>query len=219
MHHQFTKQNLGRPQLVITRYKSGENQTATQAFINKLNQKRVKHFIHHFIPGYPDNLKKVLSNQGFGKNPYIPTKKQLVIVTAPGPGSGKLATCLNQLYHQHQQGINAGYAKFETFPVWNLDLKHPVNLAYEAATADIGDYNLIDPFHLKKYGRSVVNYNRDIEVFPILKKILKNIFKKDIYHSPTDMGVNLTGFAITNESVVKQAAQKEIKRRKSSNKN
>jgi len=214
MYDEFKKEKLGKPQVVITRFKPNTNQPVTETFINKLKKRKIKFYIHHFIKGYPEKIDLVLSQQGFGKNPYIKTEKQLVIVTAPGPGSGKLATCLNQLYHEHQKGVNAGYAKFETFPIWNLSLKHPVNLAYEAATTDIGDYNLIDPFHLKKYRRKVVNYNRDVDVFPILKKILKHIFKKDIYHSPTDMGVNQTGLAITDDSIVRQAAEKEIKRRK-----
>ena len=166
-----------------------------------------------FSKGYPLNIDKIVSREGYGANPYIPTSKKLILVNAPGPGSGKLATCLSQIYHENLRGINAGYAKFETFPVWNLPLNHPINLAYEAATADLNDVNMIDPFHLNKYGIEAINYNRDIETFPILKSILKKVLNKDIYYSPTDMGVNMIGFCITNNNIVEEASKKEIIRR------
>jgi uncharacterized protein (UPF0371 family) len=165
------------------------------------------------VKGYPTNIEIIVSEQGYGANPYIPTSKRLILVNAPGPGSGKLATCLSQVYHENIRNINAGYAKFETFPVWNLSLNHPINLAYEAATADLKDVNLIDPFHLEKYGINVVNYNRDIEAFPILNKILIKILKKTIYYSPTDMGVNMIGFCIINNDIIEEASKKEIIRR------
>ncbi len=160
-----------------------------------------------------------MSEEGYGANPYIETSKPLILVNAPGPGSGKLATCLSQIYHENKRGVNAGYAKFETFPVWNLPLKHPVNLAYEAATADLKDVNMIDPFHLEKYGETAVNYNRDVETFPILKKILSRVSQNDIYNSATDMGVNMVGFCITDNEVVEEASKKEIVRRYYNEKN
>lgn len=196
--------------VVVTLYK---NQISADKFIKKLNRSGIKTYIHTFTKGYPTNVDTIVSEEGYGANPYIETTKPLILVNAPGPGSGKLATCLSQIYHEHKRGINAGYAKFETFPVWNLPLKHPVNLAYEAATADLKDVNMIDPFHLQEYGITAVNYNRDIELFPVLKNILNKATGKDIYKSPTDMGVNMIGFCISNDEVVKTAAKKEIVRR------
>ena len=196
--------------VVITLY---NNQIIVDKFIKKLNRNGIKTYIHKPVKGYPTNIDEIVSEEGYGANPYISTTKKLILVNAPGPGSGKLATCLSQVYHENVRGINAGYAKFETFPVWNLPLNHPVNLAYEAATADLKDINLIDSFHLKKYGIESVNYNRDIETFPILKNILKKVLKRDIYYSPTDMGVNMIGFCITDNEVVELASKKEIVRR------
>ena len=196
--------------VVVTLY---NNQISVDKFIKKLNRNGIKTYIHTFTKGYPTDVDTIVSEEGYGKNPYIETTKPLILVNAPGPGSGKLATCLSQIYHENQKGVNAGYAKFETFPVWNLPLKHPVNLAYEAATADLKDRNMIDPFHLEKYGTIAVNYNRDIETFPILKNILNKVSGKDIYFSPTDMGVNMVGFCITNNAVVEEASKKEIVRR------
>ena len=196
--------------VVITLYK---NQVSVDEFINKLNRNGIKTYIHTATKGYPTDVDTIVSDEGYGANPYIETTKPLILVNAPGPGSGKLATCLSQIYHENKRGVNAGYAKFETFPVWNLPLKHPVNLAYEAATADLADVNMIDPFHLEKYGEQAVNYNRDIETFPILKSILNKVMNKDIYYSPTDMGVNMVGFCITNNDVVEEACKKEIVRR------
>ena len=196
--------------VVITLY---ENQVNVDKFIKKLNRNQIRTYIHKPVKGYPTNIDKIVSEEGYGANPYIITTKKLILVNAPGPGSGKLATCLSQVYHENIRGINAGYAKFETFPVWNLPLNHPVNMAYEAATADLNDINLIDSFHLKRYGIESVNYNRDIETFPILKNILKKLLKKNIYYSPTDMGVNMIGFCITDNEVVEEASKKEIVRR------
>ncbi len=196
--------------VVITLYK---NQPAVDKFIKRLNRQGIKTYIHTFTKGYPTDVDTIVSKAGYGANQYIKTKKPLILVNAPGPGSGKLATCLSQLYHDHSKGINAGYAKFETFPVWNLPLKHPVNMAYEAATADLDDMNMIDSFHLDAYKKSTVNYNRDLEVFPVLKNILYKITGKHIYKSPTDMGVNMVGFCITNKKVVEEACKREIVRR------
>ena len=196
--------------VVITLYK---NQPSVDKFIKKLNRNNIKTYIHTFTKGYPTDVDTIVSEEGYGANPYIETTKKLILVNAPGPGSGKLATCLSQIYHENKRGINAGYAKFETFPVWNLPLKHPVNLAYEAATADLKDVNMIDPFHLEKYGKTAVNYNRDIETFPILKNILSRVSEKDIYFSPTDMGVNMVGFCISDNDIVEEASKKEIVRR------
>ena len=196
--------------VVITLYK---NQVSVDKFIKKLNRNGIKTYIHTFTKGYPTDVDTIVSEEGYGANPYVETTKPLILVNAPGPGSGKLATCLSQIYHEHMHGVNAGYAKFETFPVWNLPLKHPVNLAYEAATADLKDVNMIDPFHLEAYGETAVNYNRDIETFPILKTILNKVTGKDIYKSPTDMGVNVVGFCISDDDVVEEAAKKEIVRR------
>lgn len=196
--------------VVITLY---NNQPSVDKFIKRLNRNGIKTYIHTFTKGYPTDVDTIVSEEGYGANPYIKTTKPLVIVNAPGPGSGKLATCLSQIYHENKRGVNAGYAKFETFPVWNLPLKHPVNLAYEAATADLKDVNMIDPFHLEKYGTTAVNYNRDIEMFPVLKDILSKVCSKDIYFSPTDMGVNMVGYCITDNDVVEDASKKEIVRR------
>ena len=196
--------------VVITLYK---NQVCVDKFIKKLNRNGIKTYIHTHTKGYPTDVETIVSEEGYGANPYIETTKPLILVNAPGPGSGKLATCLSQIYHENKRGVNAGYAKFETFPVWSLPLKHPVNLAYEAATADLKDVNMIDPFHLEKYGKLAVNYNRDIETFPILKSILSKVCKKDIYFSPTDMGVNMIGSCITDNAVVEEASKKEIVRR------
>ena len=196
--------------VVITLY---NNQVGIDKFIKKLELNNVKTYIHKPTKGYPTDVEVIVSEEGYGANPYIETTKKLVLVNAPGPGSGKLATCLSQLYHEHKKGINAGYAKFETFPVWNLPLNHPVNIAYEAATADLKDVNMIDPFHLEKYNIKAVNYNRDIELFPVLKAILNKITNSDIYKSPTDMGVNMIGYCIKNNEVLEEAGKKEIVRR------
>ena len=197
--------------VVITRF---DNQPAAILFKNKLERRDIKVYTHRFTKGYPTDAGIIVSDEGYGANEYIDTKNPLVIVTGPGPGSGKLATCLSQLYHDHKRGIRAGYAKFETFPIWNLSLKHPVNVAYEAATADIGDFNLIDPFHLEAYDKKAVNYNRDVEVFPVLKRILEKITGgESFYKSPTDMGVNRAGFAITDDAVTQDAAKQELIRR------
>ncbi len=196
--------------VVITLYKG---QSSVNRFKEKLESMNVKTYIHTPTKGYPTDVDVIVSEEGYGANPYIETTKPLVVVNAPGPCSGKLATCLSQLYHEHKRGVKAGYAKFETFPVWNLSLKHPVNVAYEAATADLNDRNMIDSFHLEAYGIKAVNYNRDLEVFPVLKNILHKISGEDIYKSPTDMGVNSIGNSITNDEVIRTAAKKEILRR------
>lgn len=198
--------------VVITQY---TGQSAADAFAAKLTMRGVKNYIHHPIKGYPSDIDYICSEQGFGSNAYIETTKPLVVVTAPGPGSGKLATCLSQVYHETVRGIPAGYAKFETFPIWNLPLKHPVNLAYEAATADLADLNMIDPFHLEAYGKTTVNYNRDVEAFPIVHTILSRIAGETDcpYKSPTDMGVNMAGYAIVDDSAVSEASRQEIVRR------
>ncbi len=182
-------------------------------FKEKLDKLGVKTYIHYPIEGYPFNVPLIVSENGYGKNDYIETSHRLVVVTAPGPGSGKIATCLSQLYHENLRGIKAGYAKFETFPIWNLPLKHPVNLAYEAATADLNDVNMIDPYHLEAYGITTVNYNRDVEIFPVLSAIFEKIYGKVMYNSPTDMGVNMAGYCITNDDVVCRASKDEIIRR------
>ena len=197
--------------VVITRF---DHQPSATLFKNKLERRNIRVFTHYFTKGYPTDVDLIVSDEGYGVNEYIPTEKPLVIVTGPGPGSGKMATCLSQLYHDHHRGIKSGYAKFETFPIWNIPLKHPVNVAYEAATADIRDFNLIDPFHIEAYGKAAVNYNRDVEVFPVLKRILEKITGgESFYRSPTDMGVNRAGFAITNDNVTMEAAKQEIIRR------
>jgi uncharacterized protein (UPF0371 family) len=197
--------------IVITRY---DNQPAAQLFKNKLERRGIRVYTHRFTKGYPTDVEAIVSDEGYGANDYIETERPLVIVTGPGPGSGKLATCLSQLYHEYRRGVKAGYAKFETFPIWNLPLKHPVNVAYEAATADIRDFNLIDPFHLEAYGKMAVNYNRDVEVFPVVKRILEKITGGDsFYKSPTDMGVNRAGFAIIDDEVTRRASEQEVLRR------
>jgi uncharacterized protein (UPF0371 family) len=197
--------------VVINRF---DNQPAATLFKNRLERRNIKVYAHRFTKGYPTDVELIVSDEGYGANEYIETEKPLVIVTGPGPGSGKLATCLSQLYHDYKKGIKSGYAKFETFPVWNLPLKHPVNVAYEAATADIKDFNLIDPFHLESYNQTAVNYNRDVEIFPVLKRILEKITGgESFYRSPTDMGVNRAGFAITDDDVTGEAAKQEIIRR------
>ena len=182
-------------------------------FINKLERNGIKTFKHYKINGYPQNIPLIVSEDGLGKNEYVQTTRPLVVVTAPGPGSGKMAFCLSQLYHDNKSGVNAGYAKYETFPIWNLPLKHPLNVAYEAATVDLNDVNMIDPYHAEKYGVLAVNYNRDVEVFPLLKAIFEKIFGESPYLSPTDMGVNMAGFAIKNEALAKKASEDEIIRR------
>ena len=184
-----------------------------EAFEHKLNSVGVRTFRHYKIPGYPNDVARIVSDEGYGKNDYIETQRPLVVITAPGPGSGKMATCLSQLYHEHKRGIKAGYAKFETFPIWNLPLKHPVNLAYEAATADLNDVNMIDPFHLEAYGVTTVNYNRDIEIFPVVNAMFELIAGKSPYKSPTDMGVNMAGNCIVDDAVCREASRNEIVRR------
>ena len=197
--------------IVITRF---DNQPSAQLFKNKLERRGIRVYTHRFTKGYPTDVEAIVSDEGYGANDRIETEKPLVIVTGPGPGSGKLATCLSQLYHEYRQGVKAGYAKFETFPIWNLPLRHPVNVAYEAATADIRDFNLIDPFHMEAYGKMAVNYNRDVEVFPVVKRILEKITGGDsFYKSPTDMGVNRAGFAIIDDEVTRRASEQEVLRR------
>ena len=196
--------------VVITQY---TGQPSALAFEKRLTQLGVKVYRHYPIADYPSNISFIISDEGFGKNDYIETERKLVVVTAPGPGSGKMATCLSQLYHENKRGIKAGYAKFETFPIWNIPLKHPVNVAYEAATADLNDVNMIDPFHLEAYGKTTVNYNRDIEIFPVLNAMFEAISGESPYKSPTDMGVNMAGFAISDNDVVCEAAKQEIIRR------
>lgn len=173
----------------------------------------MKVYRHYSIPGYPSNIPFIVSDEGYGKNDYIETTRSLVVVTAPGPGSGKMATCLSQLYHEYKRGIKAGYAKYETFPIWNIPLKHPVNLAYEAATADLNDVNMIDPFHLEAYGETTINYNRDVEIFPVVSAMFEKIMGSCPYKSPTDMGVNMAGFGIVDDEAVRDAAKQEIIRR------
>ena len=197
--------------VVITRF---DNQPSATLFKNKLERRGVRVYTHRYTKGYPTDIDLIVSDEGYGSNEYIETKKPLVIVTGPGPGSGKLATCLSQLYHDHKRGLRSGYAKFETFPIWNLPLKHPVNIAYEAATADIGDFNLVDPFHLEARGLSAVNYNRDVEIFPVLRRILEKITRTESpYKSPTEMGVNCAGMAITDDALIREAARQELIRR------
>ena len=196
--------------VVISQYSA---QPAADAFQKRMESLGVKVYRHYPIAGYPSNVPLIVSDEGYGKNEYIETSRSLVVVTAPGPGSGKMATCLSQLYHEYKRGVKAGYAKFETFPIWNLPLKHPVNLAYEAATADLNDVNMIDPFHLEAYGVTTVNYNRDVEVFPVLRSIFEKLAGVSPYKSPTDMGVNMVGSCITDDGVVCAAARQEIIRR------
>lgn len=196
--------------VVMTRFMG---QPTAEAFQRRLEALGVKVYRHYPIEGYPSDIGKIVSDDGYGKNEYIETARELVVVTAPGPGSGKMATCLSQLYHEHKHGVKAGYAKFETFPIWNIPLQHPVNLAYEAATADLNDVNMIDPFHLEAYGETTVNYNRDIEIFPVVKAMLEKIMGECPYKSPTDMGVNMAGNCIVDDEVVKSACRDEILRR------
>ena len=196
--------------VVITHFRG---QAVAEQFQKRLESPGVRVYRHYIIPDYPSNVPLIISEEGFGKNDYIETSRSLIVVTAPGPGSGKMATCLSQLYHEHKRGVNAGYAKFETFPVWNLPLKHPVNLAYEAATVDLDDVNMIDPFHLEAYGKTTVNYNRDVEIFPVLESMFKTIYGESPYKSPTDMGVNMIGFCISDDEVCCEAAKQEIIRR------
>ena len=197
--------------VVITRF---NNQPSVRTFINRLERRGVKVCTHRAVEGYPTAVDTIVSEQGYGSNPFIETSKPVVVVTGPGPGSGKMATCLSQLYHEHKRGVSAGYAKFETFPIWNLPLKHPVNIAYEAATADIGDFNQVDPFHLEAYGKTAVNYNRDVEIFSVVERILRRITGAGSgYRSPTDMGVNRAGMAITDDEAVRAAAVQEVIRR------
>jgi uncharacterized protein (UPF0371 family) len=197
--------------VVITRY---QGQQAATMFKNKLERRGIRVYTHQFTKGYPTNIDLVVSEEGYGASEYIPTEKPLVVVTGPGPGSGKLATCLTLLYHDWRRGVAAGYAKFETFPIWNLPLKHPVNVAYEAATADLRDFNIIDPFHLEAYGEKAINYNRDVDAFPLLRRIIEKITgKSSFYRSPTDMGVNRAGFGIVDDEAMQWAARQEVIRR------
>ena len=196
--------------VVVTHY---NGQSSADAFRAKLDRLGIRTYVHYTIDGYPTNVGLIDSDEGFGRNDYVETSRPLVIVTAPGPGSGKMAVCLSQLYNENKRGVKVGYAKFETFPIWNLPLKHPVNLAYEAATADLNDVNMIDPFHLEAYGETTVNYNRDIEIFPVLNAIFEGIYGESPYKSPTDMGVNMAGYCISDDEVCKEASLQEIIRR------
>ena len=207
---EFQKRGLFVGSVVITHFKG---QDSAKAFRNRLKRLNIKTYYHYTIEGYPTNVALIDSDEGFGKNDYVETTRPLVVVTAPGPGSGKMAVCLSQLYQENKKGIKAGYAKFETFPIWNLPLKHPVNMAYEAATADLNDVNMIDPFHLEAYGKTTVNYNRDIEIFPVLNAIFEGIYGENPYKSPTDMGVNMAGNCIINDDVCCEASKQEIIRR------
>ena len=196
--------------VVLTRY---SGQTLAKAFQSRLEGLGIKVYHHYAIEGYPANISHIVSDEGYGKNEFIETQRELVVVTAPGPGSGKLATCMSQLYHEHKRGVKAGYAKFETFPIWNLPLNHPVNLAYEAATADLDDVNMLDPFHLEAYGKTTVNYNRDVEAFPVLVTMFERILGTCPYKSPTDMGVNMVGNCIVDDEAAREASRQEILRR------
>jgi len=206
----FTGIGLYVSSVVITQYVSN---TQVDNFRTQLENMGIKTYLHYAIEGYPTNVDKIVSDEGYGRNDYIETTRPLVVVTAPGPGSGKMATCLSQLYHEYKRGNYAGYAKYETFPIFNLPLSHPVNLAYEAATVDLDDINMIDPFHLQAYGITAVNYNRDVEIFPVLSRILKQITNEEIYHSPTDMGVNMNGMCIVDDEAARAASNQEIIRR------
>ena len=207
---EYTDKGLYVGSVVITQY---SGQSSADQFKTKLEHMGIRVYRHYIIEGYPSNVPLIVSDEGYGKNDYIETTKPLVIITAPGPGSGKMATCLSQLYHENKRGIKAGYAKFETFPIWNLPLKHPVNLAYEAATADLNDVNMIDPFHLEAYGKTAVNYNRDVEIFPVLNAIFEGIYGESPYKSPTDMGVNMAGNCIIDDDICCEASRQEIIRR------
>ena len=206
----FRETKLYVGSVCITQYHSVPQ---VDTFKNKLNNLGIKTYLHYEIKGYPHDIPKIISEEGFGKNEYIETTRPVVVVTAPGPGSGKMATCLSQLYHENKKGIKAGYAKYETFPIWNIPLKHPINLAYEAATADLNDVNMIDPYHLETYNQMAVNYNRDVDIFPVLKAMFEAIYGESPYKSPTDMGVNMVGFAISNDEVASKASKDEIIRR------
>lgn len=206
----FKNHDLFVGSVVITKY---SGQESASLFKNRLEKLGIKVYRHYPISGYPSNIPHIVSDEGYGKNDYIETSRPLIVVTAPGPGSGKMAVCLSQLYHEHKRGICAGYAKFETFPIWNIPLKHPVNLAYEAATADLNDVNMIDPFHLEAYGQTTVNYNRDVEIFPVLNAMFVRIYGESPYKSPTDMGVNMAGNCICDDEVCKAASKQEIIRR------
>ena len=210
LREEFMSRSFMVGSVVITHY---NGQRTADQFRHRLERLGVKSYIHYPIDGYPHNVELIASDNGFGKNDYVETTRPLVIVTAPGPGSGKMATCLSQLYNENKRGVRAGYAKFETFPVWNLPLKHPVNIAYEAATADLNDVNMIDPFHLEAYGKTAINYNRDIEIFPVLNALFEGIYGENPYKSPTDMGVNMVGFCISDDEVCCQASRDEIIRR------
>lgn len=207
---EFEESGLYVGSVVITQY-SGQN--SADLFKGRLEKLGIKVYLHYVIEGYPSNIPLIVSDEGYGSNDYIETSRPLVVITAPGPGSGKMATCLSQLYHEHKHGIRAGYAKFETFPIWNIPLKHPVNLAYETATADLNDVNMIDPFHLEAYGETTVNYNRDVEIFPVLSAIFERIYGENPYKSPTDMGVNMAGNCICDDAVCREASCQEIIRR------
>ena len=206
----FNGLGLHTSSIVISMF---EGQPSALNFKRKLENLGMNVYLHYMIEGYPYDVQKIVSDEGYGKNDYIKTTKPLVVVTAPGPGSGKIATCLSQLYHENKRGVKAGYAKFETFPIWNLPLKHPVNLAYEAATADLNDVNMIDPYHLEAYGTTAVNYNRDVEIFPVLNAMFEKIFGESPYTSPTDMGVNMAGFCLVDDEAVIAASNDEIIRR------
>ncbi|MDE6496184.1 MAG: DUF1846 domain-containing protein [Duncaniella sp.] len=207
---EFQKRGFLVGSVVVTHY---NGQSSADAFREKLARLGITTYVHYTIEGYPTNVGLIDSDEGFGRNDYVETSRPLVIVTAPGPGSGKMAVCLSQLYNEHKRGIEAGYAKFETFPVWSLPLKHPVNIAYEAATADLNDINMIDPFHLDAYGKTAINYNRDIEIFPVLNALFEGIYGENPYKSPTDMGVNMVGFCIDDDEVCSRASKDEIIRR------
>ena len=207
---EFRDRGLYVGSVCITQY---SGQEGANTFRKYLEKQGIRVYLHYVIPGYPSNTALIVSDEGYGRNEYIETSRPLVVVTAPGPGSGKMATCLSQLYHEYKRGISAGYAKFETFPIWNIPLKHPVNLAYEAATADLNDVNMIDPFHLEAYGETTVNYNRDVEIFPVLQAIFERIIGESPYKSPTDMGVNMAGSCIIDDEVCREASRQEIIRR------
>ena len=207
---EFMDRGLYVGSVCITQYAGQENADTFRKYLEKLG---IKVYMHYVIPGYPSNTSLIVSDEGYGKNDYIETTRPLVVITAPGPGSGKMATCLSQVYHEYKRGITAGYAKFETFPIWNIPLKHPVNLAYEAATADLNDVNMIDPFHLEAYGVTTVNYNRDVEIFPVLQMMFEKIIGESPYKSPTDMGVNMAGKCIIDDEVCCEASRQEIIRR------
>lgn len=207
---EYRNTNLYVGSVVISQY---SGQASANLFKEKLEKKGVDVYFHYKIEGYPNNISLIVSDEGYGKNEYVKTTRPLVVVTAPGPGSGKMATCLSQLYHEHKNGVNAGYAKYETFPIWNVPLKHPINLAYEAATVDLNDVNMIDPFHLEAYGKTTVNYNRDVEIFPVLDAMFERIYGKSPYKSPTDMGVNMAGNCIFDDEACREASNQEIIRR------